>query len=70
MDIEEVAAEDAREDPVLSVDPATGVMPFHGRRIAFALGLRASRSSNACALMGSLYKPSSPRTWRCWRSTR
>ena len=39
----------ARKNPVsFSVDPATGYKPFHGRRIAFSLGLEGKRrSSNA-----------------------
>jgi succinyl-CoA synthetase beta subunit len=47
MDIEEVAASTPEKILSFSVDPATGYQPFHGRRIAFALGSRASRSRNA-----------------------
>jgi succinyl-CoA synthetase beta subunit len=47
MDIEEVAAEDAEKILSFPIDPATGYQPFHGRKVAFALGLTASRSSNA-----------------------
>jgi succinyl-CoA synthetase beta subunit len=49
MDIEEVAASTPEKILSFSVDPATGYQPFHGRRIAFALGSKASRSSNASA---------------------
>src|SRR6056297_1818405 len=37
MDIEEVAASTPEKILSLSVDPATGYQPFHGRRIAFML---------------------------------
>ena len=47
MDIEEVAAATPEKILSFSVDPASGVQPFHGRRVAFALGSRARRSSNA-----------------------
>ena len=47
VDIEEVAASTPEKILSLSVDPATGYQPFHGRRIAFSLGLKGGRSSNA-----------------------
>ncbi|WP_102107716.1 ADP-forming succinate--CoA ligase subunit beta [Oceaniglobus roseus] len=56
MDIEEVAA--STPDKILSfaVDPATGYQPFHGRRIAFALGLEGQQVKQCVSLMGILYK--------------
>ncbi|MEM8577313.1 MAG: ADP-forming succinate--CoA ligase subunit beta [Pseudomonadota bacterium] len=56
MDIEEVAA--ATPDKILSfsVDPASGYQPFHGRRIAFALGLKGKAMKQCVGLMGTLYK--------------
>ncbi|MEO0753563.1 MAG: ATP-grasp domain-containing protein, partial [Pseudomonadota bacterium] len=39
MDIEEVAASTPEKILSFSVDPATGYQAYHGRRIAFALGL-------------------------------
>ncbi|MEO0938183.1 MAG: ADP-forming succinate--CoA ligase subunit beta [Pseudomonadota bacterium] len=56
MDIEEVA--EATPDKILSfsVDPATGYQPFHGRRIAFSLGLEGKAMKQCVALMGILYK--------------
>ena len=39
MDIEAVAAETPEKILTLSIDPATGYMPYHGRSIAFGLGL-------------------------------
>lgn len=56
MDIEEVAEE--KPDSILSfgVDPATGYQPFHGRRIAFALGLSGAQVKQCVRLMGILYR--------------
>ena len=56
MDIEEVAEE--KPDSILSfgVDPATGYQPFHGRRIAFALGLAGAQVKQCVRLMGILYR--------------
>lgn len=56
MDIEEVAAETPEKILSFSVDPATGFMPFHGRRIAFALGLEGAQVKQCVKLMGQLYK--------------
>ncbi len=55
MDIEEVA--ESTPDRILSfsVDPATGYQPFHGRRIAFNLGLEGKQIKQCVALMGTLY---------------
>jgi succinyl-CoA synthetase beta subunit len=54
-----------------SVDPATGIMPHHGRTVAKALGLSGDRPSRPASVLGQLYaRPSSARTWRCSRSTR
>src|SRR6202049_4770308 len=39
MDIEEVAKSHPERIMTFSVDPATGVMPHHGRRVAQVLGL-------------------------------
>jgi succinyl-CoA synthetase beta subunit len=56
MDIEEVAASTPRRSCPSAVDPATGYQPFHGRRIAFALGLEGKQVKECVALMGILYK--------------
>ncbi len=56
MDIEEVAAETPEKILSVSVDPATGYQPFHGRRIAFALGLEGKQIKQCVQLMGTLYK--------------
>ena len=56
MDIEEVAEKTPEKILSFSVDPATGYQPFHGRRIAFALGLTGPQVKQCVALMGTLYK--------------
>ncbi|MEP5728438.1 MAG: ADP-forming succinate--CoA ligase subunit beta [Sulfitobacter sp.] len=56
MDIEEVAAATPEKILSFSVDPATGYQPFHGRRIAFSLGLVGKQVKQCVALMGVLYK--------------
>ena len=55
-DIEEVAASTPEKILSFSVDPATGYQPFHGRRIAFMLGLSGPQVKQCVALMGTLYK--------------
>src|SRR5215475_12749780 len=40
MDIEQVAHDTPEKIVTFSIDPATGVMPHHGRRVADALGLK------------------------------
>ncbi|MEL6519866.1 MAG: ADP-forming succinate--CoA ligase subunit beta [Pseudomonadota bacterium] len=56
MDIEEVAAETPEKILSFSVDPATGYQPYHGRRIAFMLGLKGGQVKQCVKLMGTLYK--------------
>ena len=56
MDIEEVAANTPEKILSFSVDPATGYQAFHGRRIAFALGLEGKQVKQCVGLMGLLYK--------------
>jgi len=56
MDIEEVAEHTPEKILSFSVDPATGYQPFHGRRIAFNLGLEGKQLKQCVQLMGVLYK--------------
>ncbi len=56
MDIEEVAENTPEKILSFSVDPATGYQAFHGRRIAFALGLEGKQVKQCVGLMGLLYK--------------
>ena len=56
MDIEEVAAKTPEKILSFAVDPATGYQQFHGRRIAFMLGLEGKQVKQCVALMGTLYR--------------
>jgi succinyl-CoA synthetase beta subunit len=56
MDIEEVAANTPEKIINFTVDPATGYQSFHGRRVAFALGLKGQQIKQCVNLMALLYK--------------
>jgi len=56
MDIEEVAAHTPEKILSFSIDPATGLSDFHGRRVAFALGLTGGQIKQCVALMKNLYR--------------
>jgi len=56
MDIEEVAATHPEKIIKVFIDPATGLMPEHGRRVAFGLGLKGAAVGSAAKLIGALYK--------------
>ena len=56
MDIEDVAASSPEKILSFSVDPATGYQAFHGRKIAFALGLENSQVKECVKLMGQLFQ--------------
>ena len=56
MDIEEVAVKNPEKILSFSVDPATGYQGFHGRRIAFNLGLSGKQIKQCVALMGNLFR--------------
>ncbi|NIP46912.1 MAG: ADP-forming succinate--CoA ligase subunit beta [Gammaproteobacteria bacterium] len=56
MDIETVAAETPEKILTLTIDPATGYMPHHGRSIAFALGLSGDQVKQCVRLIGNLYR--------------
>ncbi|MGR3539915.1 MAG: ADP-forming succinate--CoA ligase subunit beta [Hasllibacter sp.] len=56
MDIEEVAESTPEKIVSFDVDPATGFQPWHGRRVAFALGLKGPQVKQCVRLMGILYK--------------
>jgi succinyl-CoA synthetase beta subunit len=55
MDIEEVAKNHPERIMTFSVDPATGVMPHHGRRVARVLGLTGELAKKAESLIAKLY---------------
>ncbi|MEZ5675079.1 succinyl-CoA synthetase (ADP-forming) beta subunit [Thalassovita litoralis] len=56
MDIEEVAASTPEKILSFTIDPATGYMPYHGRRVAFALGLTGGQVKQCVALLANLYR--------------
>ena len=56
MDIEEVAAETPEKIVTFPVDPASGVSSFHGRKIAFALGLSGPAFKKCVTLIDQLYE--------------
>ena len=56
MDIEQVAEETPDRILTLEVDPATGLQPFHARRIAFGLGLSGDAARAGGELVASLYR--------------
>jgi len=55
MEIEEVAAKHPEKIAKIAVDPVTGFMPFHGRRLASALGLSAEETKDAAGFFKALY---------------
>jgi succinyl-CoA synthetase beta subunit len=55
MDIEEVAKSHPERIMTFSIDPATGIMPHHGRQVAHTLGLSGDLAKKTQALVGKLY---------------
>jgi succinyl-CoA synthetase beta subunit len=56
MDIEKVAHDTPEKIFTMSIDPAAGFQPFHGRRIAFALGLKGDQVKQCGAMVANLYR--------------
>ncbi len=56
MDIEEVAEATPEKILKVSIDPATGMLPFHARKLAFGLGLEGKQVGAAVKFILSLYK--------------
>jgi succinyl-CoA synthetase beta subunit len=55
MDIEQVAHDTPEKIASFSIDPATGIMPHHGRTVAQALGLAGDLAKQAGDLVAKLY---------------
>ncbi|HEY9091421.1 ADP-forming succinate--CoA ligase subunit beta [Parasphingorhabdus sp.] len=55
MDIEEVAHNTPEKIKTITIDPAQGFMPHHGRSVAFALGLSGDLNKQAQKLGKQLY---------------
>jgi succinyl-CoA synthetase beta subunit len=56
MDIEKVAHDTPDKIVTFSVDPVTGILPHHARRVALVLGLGPDQQKQANALIAALYK--------------
>jgi succinyl-CoA synthetase beta subunit len=55
MDIEAVAHDTPEKIETFSVDPATGIMPHHGRSMARILGLTGDQAKQAGAVLSQIY---------------
>lgn len=56
VEIEEVAAKHPEKIIKVSVDPTLGYKPFHGRKLAKALGLTAEQTKDAVTFFGNLFR--------------
>ena len=56
MNIEEVAARTPEKIIKVPIDPTLGLMPFHGRKIAFSLGLKGKEVGSAVKFLMAMYK--------------
>ncbi|MGI8931994.1 MAG: ADP-forming succinate--CoA ligase subunit beta [Sphingomicrobium sp.] len=55
MDIEAVAHDTPEKIDTITIDPATGLMPHHGRAVAATLGLSGDLAKQATHVLGKLY---------------
>jgi len=55
MEIEKVAHDSPEKIATITIDPATGLMPHHGREVAAALGLSGDLAKQAGKVLASLY---------------
>jgi succinyl-CoA synthetase beta subunit len=56
MEIERVAHETPEKITTITIDPATGLMPHHGRSVAAALGLSGDLAKQASKVLARLYE--------------
>ncbi|HTT80804.1 MAG TPA: ADP-forming succinate--CoA ligase subunit beta [Stellaceae bacterium] len=56
MEIEELAARAPDKIRRLGIDPAAGLMPFHGRELAFELGLKGKQVAAMVGFVAALYR--------------
>jgi succinyl-CoA synthetase beta subunit len=56
VEIEEVAAKHPEKIIKVAIDPAAGFQAFHGRQLAFGLGLKGKEVNKAVAFMKGLYQ--------------
>ena len=55
MDIEAVAHDTPEKIETITIDPATGIMPHHGRAVAATLGLTGDLAKQAASVLAQLY---------------
>jgi succinyl-CoA synthetase beta subunit len=55
MNIEDVAHDSPEKIHTITIDPATGLMPHHGRSVAKALGLSGDLAKQAAKVLAGLY---------------
>ncbi len=56
MEIEKVAHDSPEKIATITIDPATGIMPHHGREVAAALGLTGDLAKQAGKVLAGLYQ--------------
>src|SRR4029079_13938874 len=56
MNIEKVAHETPEKIETITIDPATGLMPHHGRAVAAALDLTGDLAKQAAKVLAKLYE--------------
>ncbi|MDD9876349.1 MAG: ADP-forming succinate--CoA ligase subunit beta [Magnetovibrio sp.] len=56
MEIEEVAEKTPEKILKVTIDPATGIQPYHARQLAFGLGLEGNQIKSGVKLIMSLYQ--------------
>jgi succinyl-CoA synthetase beta subunit len=56
MEIEEVAAHHPEKIQRVGIDPATGIFPYHSRRLAFGLGLKGKQIGALQKFADAMYK--------------
>ena len=55
-EIEEVAEAHPEKIVKVAIDPATGLMPHHARRVAYALGLEGDQVKKAAGFLNAIYR--------------
>jgi succinyl-CoA synthetase beta subunit len=56
VEIEEVAAKHPDKILKAAIDPVTGLMPFHSRKLAYGLGLEGPQVASAAMFLAGMYK--------------
>ena len=56
MDIEQVAHNTPEKILTITIDPAAGYQAFHGRKIAYGLGLEGNQVKQCVKMIGDLYR--------------